>query len=65
MRIDEFVSQISITTAGTGMTVLFTVICRLASSRVPFCTNKFFNTGLGFSLVVLSWAVDRPREMIT
>ncbi|CAN6991234.1 unnamed protein product [Brassica rapa subsp. trilocularis] len=56
---------ISITTAGTGITKRFTVICSLASSRVPFCTNKFFNTGVGFSLVIVSWAVDGLKEMIT
>ncbi|KAH0938743.1 hypothetical protein HID58_006204, partial [Brassica napus] len=44
--------SISITAAGTGITVLFSVICSLASSRVPFCTNKFFNTGLGLSVVM-------------
>ncbi|KAH0943588.1 hypothetical protein HID58_003225 [Brassica napus] len=63
--ISEFVTQISITTAGTGITKRFTVICSLASSRVPFCTNKFFNTGVGFSLVIVSWAVDGLKEMIT
>ncbi|KAG2297521.1 hypothetical protein Bca52824_044190 [Brassica carinata] len=26
--------------------------------------NKFFDTGLGFSLVILSWAVNRLREVI-
>uniref|UniRef100_M4DT08 Retrotransposon gag domain-containing protein n=1 Tax=Brassica campestris TaxID=3711 RepID=M4DT08_BRACM len=31
----------------------------LASRRVPFCANKFFNAGLGFSLLILLWAVDR------
>ncbi|KAH0903619.1 LOW QUALITY PROTEIN: hypothetical protein HID58_043122 [Brassica napus] len=30
-----------------------------ASRRVPFCANKFFKTVLGFSLVILLWAVDR------
>ncbi|KAG2308159.1 hypothetical protein Bca52824_027907 [Brassica carinata] len=49
-EITEILTKISITAAGTGITVLFTVICSLASSRVPLCTNKFFNTGLGFSL---------------
>ncbi|CAF2268341.1 unnamed protein product [Brassica rapa subsp. trilocularis] len=40
-------------------TALFTVICSFASRRVPFCANKFFNAGLGFSLLILLWAVDR------
>ncbi|KAF2585688.1 hypothetical protein F2Q70_00036994 [Brassica cretica] len=51
--------SISIMAAGTGSTALFTVICSFASRRVPFCANKFFKTVLGFSLVILLWAVDR------
>uniref|UniRef100_A0A0D2ZQN1 Uncharacterized protein n=1 Tax=Brassica oleracea var. oleracea TaxID=109376 RepID=A0A0D2ZQN1_BRAOL len=58
-EIPELFTLISIMAAGTGSTALFTVICIFASRRVPFCTNKFFNTGLGFSLVILLWAVDR------
>jgi len=55
----DFRASYSVFAAGTGSTALFTVICIFASRRVPFCTNKFFNTGLGFSLVILLWAVDR------
>ncbi|CAN6887117.1 unnamed protein product [Brassica oleracea] len=51
--------QIYIMAAGTGSTALFTVICSFASRRVPFCANKFFKTVLGFSFVILLWAVDR------
>ncbi|CAN7015144.1 unnamed protein product [Brassica oleracea var. botrytis] len=58
-EIPELFTLISIMAAGTGSTALFTVICSFASRRVPFCTIKFFNTGLGFSLVILLWAVDR------
>uniref|UniRef100_A0A0D3CJT2 Uncharacterized protein n=1 Tax=Brassica oleracea var. oleracea TaxID=109376 RepID=A0A0D3CJT2_BRAOL len=58
-EIPELFTQISIMAAETGSTALFTVICSFASRRVPFCANKFFNTGLGFSLVILLWAVDR------
>ena len=58
-EIPELFTHISIMAAGTGSTAFFTVICSFASRRVPFCANKFFNTGLGFSLVILLWAVDR------
>ena len=58
-EIPELFTQISIMLAGTGSTALFTVICSFASRRVPFCANKFFKTVLGFSLVILLWAVDR------
>ncbi|KAL0712128.1 hypothetical protein Bca4012_019106 [Brassica carinata] len=63
-ELSELLTQFSITAAGTGMAVLFSVVCSLASRRVPFCANKFFDTGLGFSLVILSWAVNRLREVI-
>nr|VDC91829.1 unnamed protein product [Brassica oleracea] len=63
-ELSELLTQFSITAAGTGMAVLFSVVCSIASRRVPFCANKFFDTGLGFSLVILSWAVNRLREVI-
>ncbi|CAB77777.1 hypothetical protein [Arabidopsis thaliana] len=63
-ELSELLTQFSITAAGTGIAVLFSVVCSLASRRVPFCANKFFDTGLGLSLVILSWAVNRLREVI-
>ncbi|KAL1209344.1 hypothetical protein V5N11_025122 [Cardamine amara subsp. amara] len=63
-ELSELLTQFSISVAGTGIAVLFSVACSLASRRVPFCANKFFDTGLGFSLVILSWAVNRLREVI-
>uniref|UniRef100_A0A1J3DZ03 Uncharacterized protein n=1 Tax=Noccaea caerulescens TaxID=107243 RepID=A0A1J3DZ03_NOCCA len=63
-ELSELLTQFSITAAGTGMAVLFSVVCSVASRSVPFCANKFFDTGLGFSLVILSWAVIRLREVI-
>ncbi|KAG2248318.1 hypothetical protein Bca52824_087946 [Brassica carinata] len=60
-EIPKLFTQISIMAAGTGSTALFTVICSFASRRVPFCANKFFNTGLGFSLVVASKLATRTR----
>ncbi|CAN7042369.1 hypothetical protein BRARA_B02635 [Brassica rapa] len=63
-EISEILTQFSITAAGAGIAVLFSVVYRLASRRVPFCANKFVDTGLGFSLVLLSWAVNILREVI-
>ncbi|KAJ9187678.1 hypothetical protein P3X46_003104 [Hevea brasiliensis] len=50
--------------AGTGLAVLFSVACKVACGRVPFCASKLFNTGFGFGLVWLSWAVNRLRDTI-
>ncbi|CAN8247973.1 unnamed protein product [Cochlearia groenlandica] len=63
-ELSELLTQFSIGVAGTGLAVLFSVVCSLASRRVPFCANKFFDTGLGLSLVILSWAVNRLKEVI-
>lgn len=39
-------------------------MCKVASGRVPFCSSKLLNTGLGLGLVWLSWAVNRMRDTI-
>lgn len=63
-ELSELLTQFSIGIAGTGIAVLFSVVCSVATGRVPFCADKFFNTGLGFTLVWLSWAVNKLRETI-
>ncbi|KAJ9171924.1 hypothetical protein P3X46_015221 [Hevea brasiliensis] len=50
--------------AGTGLAVIFSVVCKVACGRVPFCASKLFSTGFGFGLVWLSWAVNRLRNTI-
>lgn len=60
----NLLTQFSASIAGTGIAVLFSVICKVASGRVPFCSSKLLNTGLGLGLVWLSWAVNRLRDTI-
>ncbi|KAF8111761.1 hypothetical protein N665_0073s0113 [Sinapis alba] len=62
--LSELLTQLSIGFAGTGIAVFFSVVCNVASGRVPFCVNKVFDAGLSLSLVLLSWAVSRLREAI-
>ncbi|KAG8663434.1 hypothetical protein MANES_01G210500v8 [Manihot esculenta] len=50
--------------AGTGLAVLFSVVCKVVCGRVPFCASKVFSTGFGFGLVWLSWSVNRLRDTI-
>ncbi|KAH7666940.1 hypothetical protein IHE45_12G028200 [Dioscorea alata] len=64
-EITQFLTQLSAGIAGTGLAVLFSVIYQVASQRVPFCITKVLNTGFGFSLVCLSWAVNRLRDTIS
>jgi len=64
-ELPELLSQFSVGIAGTGLAVLLSVICMLACGRgIPFCASKLLNTGFGFGLVWLSWAVNKLRDTI-
>ncbi|XVF21822.1 hypothetical protein REPUB_Repub12eG0123000 [Reevesia pubescens] len=63
-ELPELLNQFSAGIAGTGLAVLFSVICKVAYGRIPFCTSKLFSTGLGFGLVWLSCAVNRLRNTV-
>lgn len=63
-ELSEFLTQISAGIAGTGLAVLLSVICKLACGRVLLSASSLFNTGLGFGLVWLSWAVSKLRATI-
>ncbi|KAJ0977571.1 hypothetical protein J5N97_013045 [Dioscorea zingiberensis] len=63
-EITQFLTKLSAGIAGTGLAVLFSVIYKVANGWVPFCTTNVLNTGFGFSLVWLSWAVNRLRDTI-
>lgn len=63
-ELPELLNQFSSGIAGTGLAVLFSVICKVACMKVPFCGYKVLNTGLAFGLVWLSWAVNRLRDTI-
>ncbi|KAI7749808.1 hypothetical protein M8C21_008460, partial [Ambrosia artemisiifolia] len=63
-ELPNLLTQFSASIAGTGIAVLFSVMCKVASGRVPFCSSKLLNTGLGLGLVWLSWAVNKLRDTI-
>ncbi|EEF37653.1 uncharacterized protein LOC8285869 isoform X2 [Ricinus communis] len=63
-ELPSLLTQFSAGIAGTGLAVLFSVVCKVACGRMPFCTAKLFSTGFGFGLVWLSWAVNRLRDTI-
>lgn len=63
-ELPNLLTQFSASIAGTGIALLFSVVCKVASGRVPFCSSKLLNTGLGLGLVWLSWAVNRLRDTI-
>ncbi|KAK9281056.1 hypothetical protein L1049_003948 [Liquidambar formosana] len=63
-ELPELLTQFSASIAGTGIAVLFSVICKVGCGRVPFCASKLYSTGFGFGLVWLSWAVNKLRDTI-
>lgn len=63
-ELPQLLTQFSASIAGTGLAVLFSVVCKVACGRVPFCASKLLNTGVGFGLVWLSWAVNMLRDTV-
>ncbi|CAN6693896.1 unnamed protein product [Malus baccata var. baccata] len=63
-ELPDLLTQFSAAIAGTGLAVLFSVLCKVASGRVPFCASKLLNTGVAFALVWLSWGVNKLRDTI-
>ncbi|KAF8365049.1 hypothetical protein HHK36_032946 [Tetracentron sinense] len=63
-EVPQLLTQFSAGIAGTGLAVLFSVVCKVACGRVPFCASKLLNTGFGLGLVWLSWALNRLRDTI-
>lgn len=63
-ELPELLAQFSSGIAGTGLAVLFSVICKVACGRMAFSASKLLNTGIGFGLVWLSWAVNKLRDTI-
>ncbi|KAI3668198.1 hypothetical protein L6452_43275 [Arctium lappa] len=63
-ELPNLLTQFSASIAGMGIAVLFSVMCKLASGRAPFCASKLLNTGLGLGLVWLSWAVNKLGDTI-
>ncbi|XP_020101487.1 uncharacterized protein LOC109719314 isoform X1 [Ananas comosus] len=63
-EISQLLTQLSAGIAGTGLAVLFSIGCKMAGGRVPFCTTKLLNTGFGLGLFWLSWAVYGLRDTI-
>lgn len=59
-----FLTQFSAGIAGTGLVVLFSVMCKVACGRVPVFSSNLLNTGFGLGLVWLSCAVNKLRDTI-
>ncbi|XP_039003712.1 uncharacterized protein LOC120130566 [Hibiscus syriacus] len=63
-ELPQLLTQFSAGIAGTGLAVLFYVICKVVCGGVLFVTPKVFSTGLAFGLVWLSQAVNRLRDTV-
>ena len=63
--ITELLTQCSIGIAGTGLAVLLSVMCKMATGmRTPFASARLLSTSVGFGLFWLSWAVNSLRDTI-
>ncbi|XP_026397720.1 uncharacterized protein LOC113293204 [Papaver somniferum] len=63
-ELPQLLTQFSASIAGTGLVVLLYVVFKVFLGRLPFCASKMLNTGFGFGLVWLSWAVNQLRESV-
>lgn len=63
-ELPALLNQFSAGIAGTGLAVVLSIVCKVGSGKAPLCSSKLFTTGLGFSLVWLSWAVNRLRDTV-
>ena len=62
--ISHLLTQISAGIAGTGLAVIFSVLCKQAWGRSPFCFSRLFHTAFGFGLFWLSCAINGLRDTI-
>ncbi|KAM3356027.1 putative protein isoform X1 [Capsicum galapagoense] len=63
-QLPNFLTKFSASIAGTGIAVLFSVVCKLACGRIVFSAPRLLNTGLGLGLIWLSWAVNNLRDTV-
>ncbi|KAJ8547492.1 hypothetical protein K7X08_011078 [Anisodus acutangulus] len=63
-QLPQFLTTFSASIAGTGIAVLFSVVCKLACGRIVFSAPRLLNTGLGLGLIWLSWAVKNLRDTV-
>ncbi|XAR58517.1 hypothetical protein NMG60_11013944 [Bertholletia excelsa] len=63
-ELPHLLTQLSASVAGTGLTVLFSIICKVAYGGVHLSRSKLLNTGIGFALFWLSWSVNRLRDTV-
>uniref|UniRef100_A0A0D9ZU25 Uncharacterized protein n=1 Tax=Oryza glumipatula TaxID=40148 RepID=A0A0D9ZU25_9ORYZ len=65
-EISELLTKCSIGIAGTGLAVLLSVVCKMATGmKSPIAATRLVNTGVGLGLFWLSWAVNGLRDTIT
>ncbi|KAF5175405.1 Helicase [Thalictrum thalictroides] len=63
-ELPQLLTQFSAGIAGTGLAVLFSVVCNVSSGKTPFYAATLLNIGFGSAMVWLSWAVNKLRNTI-
>ncbi|GMH23023.1 hypothetical protein Nepgr_024866 [Nepenthes gracilis] len=64
-KLPQLLTRFSASIVGTGLTVIFSVICKMASGKAPLSTTKLVTTGwFGLGLFWLFWAINALREKV-
>ncbi|CAM8922364.1 unnamed protein product [Rhodiola kirilowii] len=63
-ELSELLTKFSVGIAGTGLSVLLTVVAKMACGRLPISSSKVLSTGIGFVFLWLSWGVNNLRDTV-
>ncbi|CAM8925655.1 unnamed protein product [Rhodiola kirilowii] len=63
-ELSELLTKFSVGIAGTGLSVLLTVVAKMACGRLPVSSSKVLSTGIGFVFLWLSWGVNNLRDTV-
>ncbi|KAK8954465.1 hypothetical protein KSP39_PZI002724 [Platanthera zijinensis] len=63
-EITQLLSQFGAGVAGTGLAIILSTACKIASGRAPLNAAKFLNIGLGIGFLYLSWSVARLQDAV-
>lgn len=63
-ELPELLTHFSVLIAGTGLSVLLTVVAKMACGGLPISSSKVLSTCIGFGLLRLSLGVNKLRDTI-
>lgn len=63
-ELPELLTRFSVLIAGTGLSVILTVVAKIACGTLPISSSKVLSTSMGFGLLWLSMGVNKLRDTI-